>query len=409
MSEASDRDAGDPLGPFREKFDLPDGLIYLDGNSLGPLLHSVRDRVADVVSREWGQDLITSWNRNGWMELAGRVGGKLAPIIGADPEDVIACDSTSVNIFKLMSAALKLNPGRPVILSEKRNFPTDLYIAQGLVEYLGAPYEVRLIEDGVDVADHLSNEIGLVMLTQVDYRTGRKLDMAGITEAVHKSGALVLWDLAHSAGAFPVDLRGANADFAVGCGYKYLNGGPGAPAFLYCAKAHQDRIQPLMSGWLGHASPFDFSSDYAPAPGIARHIVGTPPVLSLAALDEALTLFEAVDLNQLAAKSAGLTAFFMDEVARHSPDHGLSCVTPIDAGRRGSQVSYRHSNGYAVMQALIDHGVIGDFRDPDIIRFGFAPLYNSYQDVETAAETLAEILEQEIWQDPRYQTRSAVT
>ena len=268
------RDAVDPLKSFRDRFDIPEGLIYLDGNSLGPLLISVRDRVADVVSREWGQDLITSWNKNKWMELAGRIGGKIAPMIGAGGHEVLAADSTSINIFKLLSAALKMRPGRRVILSEGGNFPTDLYIAEGLVSLLGGDYSLRLMDKAENLADYLDDDVAVVMITQVDYRTGRKLDMAAVTERVHDAGALMLWDLAHSAGAFPVDLNGAKADFAVGCGYKYLNGGPGAPAFLFVADRHQDAIQPALSGWLGHASPFAFTSDYKPAGGVARQFVG---------------------------------------------------------------------------------------------------------------------------------------
>ena len=403
------RDAADPLTPFRNRFDIPEGLIYLDGNSLGPLLNSVRDRVADVVTREWGQDLITSWNKNKWMELASRIGGKIAPMIGAEPHEVLAADSTSINIFKLLSAALKMRPGRKVILSEAGNFPTDLYIAEGLVSLLGGDYSLRLMDQAEDLADHLDDDVAVVMITQVDYRTGRKLDMAAVTEQVQEAGALMLWDLAHSAGAFPVDLNGAKADFAVGCGYKYLNGGPGAPAFLYVADRHQEAIQPALSGWLGHASPFAFTSDYKPAGGIARHTVGTPPVLSMSALDEALSLFAEVPMEGLLQKSRQLTGLFIELVEQECAGFGLELATPRDDAARGSQVSFRSQNGYAIMQALIARKVIGDFRDPDIMRFGFAPLYISYADVWDAVAVLRDVLETGAWNVDAFKQRAAVT
>ena len=403
------RDAADPLQSFRNRFDIPDGLIYLDGNSLGPLLNSVRDRVADVVSREWGQDLITSWNKNKWMELASRIGGKIAPMIGAGGHEVLAADSTSINIFKLLSAALKMRPGRAVILSEAGNFPTDLYMAEGLVSLLGGDYSLRLMDKAENLADHLDDDVAVVMITQVDYRTGRKLDMAAVTKQVQDAGALMLWDLAHSAGAFPVDLNGAKADFAVGCGYKYLNGGPGAPAFLFVPDRHQDVIQPALSGWLGHANPFAFTPDYKPAGGIARHTVGTPPVLSMSALDEALSLFAEVPMEGLLRKSQQLTGLFITLVEQECAGHGLELATPRDDAARGSQVSFRSQNGYAIMQALIARNVIGDFRDPDIMRFGFAPLYISYADVWDAVAVLRDVLETGAWDVDAFKQRAAVT
>lgn len=403
------RDAADPLKPFRNRFDIPDGLIYLDGNSLGPLLNTVRDRVSDVVSREWGQDLITSWNKNHWMELAGRIGGKLAPMIGAQGHEVLAADSTSINLFKLLSAALKMRPDRRVILSEAGNFPTDLYIAEGLVSLLGGEYSLRLMDKAENLADHLDEDVAVVMVTQVDYRTGRKLDMTAVTKQVQDAGALMLWDLAHSAGAFPVDLNGAKADFAVGCGYKYLNGGPGAPAFLFVADRHQAEIQPALSGWLGHASPFAFTNSYAPANGIARHTVGTPPVLSMSALDEALSLFNEVPMQDLLQKSRQLTGVFITLVEQECAGHGLELATPREDERRGSQVSFRSRNGYPIMQALIQRKVIGDFRDPDIMRFGFAPLYISYTDVWDAVAILRDVLETGAWDVDAFKQRAAVT
>ena len=403
------RDAADPLKTFRDRFDIPDGVIYLDGNSLGPLLNSVRDRVSDVVSREWGQDLITSWNKNHWMELAARIGAKLAPMIGAEAHEVLAADSTSINIFKLLSAGLKMRPGRKVILSEAGNFPTDLYMAEGLVSLLGGAYSLRLMDKAENLADFLDDDVAVVMITQVDYRTGRKLHMTAVTRQVQDAGALMLWDLAHSAGAFPVDLNGAKADFAVGCGYKYLNGGPGAPAFLFVADRHQATIQPALSGWLGHANPFAFTNSYAPANGIARHTVGTPPVLSMSALDEALSLFADVAMEDLLLKSRQLTGLFITLVEQECAGFGLELATPREDAARGSQVSFRSQNGYPIMQALIARKVIGDFRDPDIMRFGFAPLYISYTDVWDAVAVLRDVLETGAWDASAFKQRAAVT
>ena len=403
------RDAADPLKTFRDRFDIPDGVIYLDGNSLGPLLNSVRDRVSDVVSREWGQDLITSWNKNHWMELAARIGAKLAPMIGAEAHEVLAADSTSINIFKLLSAGLKMRPGRKVILSEAGNFPTDLYMAEGLVSLLGGDYSLRLMDKAENLADFLDDDVAVVMITQVDYRTGRKLHMTAVTRQVQDAGALMLWDLAHSAGAFPVDLNGAKADFAVGCGYKYLNGGPGAPAFLFVADRHQATIQPALSGWLGHANPFAFTNSYAPANGIARHTVGTPPVLSMSALDEALSLFADVAMEDLLLKSRQLTGLFITLVEQECAGFGLELATPREDAARGSQVSFRSQNGYPIMQALIARKVIGDFRDPDIMRFGFAPLYISYTDVWDAVAVLRDVLETGAWDASAFKQRAAVT
>ncbi|MDJ0684232.1 MAG: kynureninase [Alphaproteobacteria bacterium] len=403
------RDLADPLRAYRSFFELREGLIYLDGNSLGVLPHGVAERVADVVCREWGCDLITSWNKNDWMGLAPRIGAKLARLIGAAPGEVIAADSTSINIFKLLTAALKLRPSRRVILSEKGNFPTDLYMAQGLIDLLGGTYELRLVEDGADLSGALDQDVAVVMLTQVDYRTGRMLDMAATTQAAHQTGALVLWDLAHSAGAFPVDLNGSDADFAVGCGYKYLNGGPGAAAFLYVAERLQDAINPALSGWLGHEAPFAFDGDYRPAPGIARHLVGTPPVLSFAAFDQALSVFDTVDMGLVREKSKALSDLFIQLVESRCAGHGLTLASPRDAAQRGSQVSFGSDNGYPIMQALIAQDVIGDFRAPNLMRFGFTPLYIGYADIWDAVERLRIILETCAWDTEAFKQRSAVT
>ncbi len=399
-------DAEDPLGDRRDLFEIPDGVVYLDGNSLGALTKSARERVARVAAEEWGVSLIRGWNRHGWIDLPARVGERIGRLVGAEPGSVVACDSTSVNVFKLAAAALSLRPGRRVILSDSGNFPTDLYVVEGLSDLLGRGHELRIVEPEA-VEGAIDEAVALVMLTEVDYRTGRLHDMARITRAAHAAGALTLWDLAHSAGAFPVDLAGAGADLAVGCGYKYLNGGPGAPAFLYVASRLQEEVAPPLAGWMGHAAPFAFDLGYAPAAGVDRMRVGTPPVLSLAALDAALDAFDGVDMAAVRAKSMALGDLFVAEVEARCPD--LVLASPREAARRGSQVSFRHTEGYAVMQALIDREVIGDFRAPDIIRFGFTPLYLRHADVLRAAEVLADILHHRLWDRLEYKQRAKVT
>ena len=420
-----DRDRRDPLGALRDRFDLPDGLVYLDGNSLGPLPRSVRERLRDVVERQWGRDLIRSWNLHGWIDLPLRVGEKIAPLVGAAPGEVAVADSTSVNLFKLLAGASELRPDRPVIVSERDNFPTDLYIADGLGRLRargdrqdGAD-RLRTVERGDvagldEVLESSGGEVAVVMLTHVDYRTGELHDMAAVTERVHAAGALMLWDLSHSTGALDVDLREAGADLAVGCGYKYLNGGPGAPAFLYVARRHQQAIRSPLQGWLGHAEPFAFSPDYRPADGVARFLCGTPPILGLAALDAALDLFAEVDLAALRAKSLALGQLFLELVEQEcaawlGEEEGLAIACPRDGARRGSQVSLRHPEGYAIVQALIGRGVIGDFRAPDVLRFGLAPLYLRFVDVWDAVAHLREVLAGEEWRRPENRRRSAVT
>lgn len=401
-------DAQDPLAPLRDEFLLPEGLLYLDGNSLGALPKATPDRVAELIEQEWGRDLITSWNKHGWIDLPRRVGDKLARLIGAGPGEVVVSDSTSVNLFKLLAAALPLVPGRRVILSERDNFPTDLYIAEGLAASLGQGHALRLVESDA-LAAAIGDDIALVLLTHVNYRTGAMHDMAALSAAAHRAGALILWDLAHSAGAVPVDLTEAGADFAVGCGYKYLNGGPGAPSFLWVAPRHQERCRQPLSGWLGHAAPFAFEPSYRPAPGIGRFLCGTPPVLSLAALEAGIDLMLAADPALLREKSLGLTRCFIEAVEQECAGLGLDLVTPREAARRGSQVSFRHASGYPVMQALIQRGVIGDFRAPDILRFGFAPLYTRFADAWDAAAALAEVLRTRAWDRPEFHRRAAVT
>lgn len=396
-------DAADPLARHREAFVLPEGVIYLDGNSLGPLTRRARERVARAVESEWGEGLIRSWNSAGWIDLPHKVAAKIARLVGARSEDVVVTDSTSVNLFKVLNAALtRAAEGRTVILSEPGNFPTDLYIAEGVAALNGA--ELRLSED---VLADLDETVAVLMLTEVDYRTGARHDMRAVTEAAHAAGALAVWDLAHSTGAFPVDLEGAGADFAVGCGYKYLNGGPGAPAFVWAAERHQDAVQPL-SGWFAHAAPFAFEPAFRPAPGMRRYLTGTAPVLSMTALDAALDVFDGVDMRAVAAKSAELCDLMIARVEARCGD-ALRLASPRDRRVRGSQVSFRCPTGYPVMQALIAEGVIGDFRAPDILRFGFTPLYTRFVDVYDAVEILADILATGRWDQPRFHRRAAVT
>ncbi|MEX0341246.1 MAG: kynureninase [Erythrobacter sp.] len=397
-------DAGDPLAQFRARFDVPEGVIYLDGNSLGCLPRATPARLEQVVREEWGRDLIRSWNSAGWIDLPAKVGAKIAPLIGAQPHEVIACDSVSVNLFKLISAALKLRPGRKVVLSEPGNFPTDVYMIEGL-ESQGLA-ERRLVERD-RLADALDDDVALLLLTHAHYKTGELFDMAALTKAAHEAGALVLWDLSHSGGALPVDLNACKADFAVGCGYKYLNGGPGAPAYAYVAERHLAATQQPLSGWFGHAAPFAFSDDYTPAPGIERLLCGTPGILGLAALEVGVDLIAEIGVERLYAKSQALSEFFRQCLAESGV--ALDLVGPPDPGARGSQLSFRHAEAYAICQALIARGVIGDFREPDILRFGFAPAYLRFADMAEAARHVAEVLETGEWQREEFRERAAVT
>jgi len=414
-------DARDVLRPLRDHFVLPDGVIYLDGNSLGVLPNSAAARVAEVITREWGQDLIRAWNSAGWFTLPQRLGDKIASLIGAGPGEVVATDSTSVNLYKVLSAALGMAaedaPARKVIVSERSNFPTDLYIAEGLCRERG--YRLQLVEPD-DITAALTQDAAVLMLTHVNYRTGAMHDMAALTQAAHAAGVLVVWDLAHSAGAVPVDLQGANADFAVGCGYKYLNGGPGAPAFVWVHPRHTDRFCQPLSGWWGHAAPFEFTPDYQPAPGITRYLCGTQPILSLAALECGLDVFGAADalggMGALRAKSLALTDLFITLVEERCAGHGLALVTPREHAQRGSQVCLSRSEGaYAIVQALIARGVIGDFRAGDgaahldILRFGFTPLYVGFEDVWHAVEHLKQVLDSGEWQRAEFNQKHAVT
>ncbi len=402
LDEARALDAADPLAAYREQFALPEGVIYLDGNSLGALPKATPAALADVATRQWGDRLIRSWNE-GWIDAPQRIGAKIAPLIGAAADEVIIGDTTSTHLFKALVAALRANPDRHTVLSEAGNFPTDLHIAEGAVACVpGARLKVVA---RADLAEALDEDTAVLLLTHVHYKTGERFDMTAWTARAHDAGALMLWDLSHSVGAVPIDLNGADADLAVGCTYKYLNGGPGAPAFIYVATRWQDRLASPLSGWMGHAAPFAFEDAYRPAPGMKRWLAGTPAMLSTAALETALDLWADIDQHAVAAKSARL----FDILAAAGDALGLDCVSPRDPAQRGSHISFRHPHAHAITQALIAHGVVGDFRDPDILRLGLTPLYLSHEDAWCAGEMLKKIVETGEWQNPQYSERLAVT
>ncbi|SCY76511.1 kynureninase [Paracoccus tibetensis] len=388
----------------RKAFHLPEGIIYLDGNSLGPMPVAAAEKVAAMMRDEWAQMLITGWNKAGWYQQPRRVGDRLARLIGARQGEVVMGDTLTIKVFQAISAALRLNPGRRVILSDSGNFPSDLYTAEGLAQATGATLRV-VTPDEVEAA--IDDSLAVLMLTEVDYRTGRRHDMAALTARAHAAGALTVWDLAHSAGAVDVDLHAADADFAVGCTYKYLNGGPGAPAFIWTHPRHAKAAAPILQGWMGHDAPFAFEPAYRPAGGIERMRVGTPPVIALAALEAALDVWDGVEMADLRAASIALSQRFIAGVEASCP--GLILNSPRDPAQRGSQVGFRHPQAYAVMQALIAQGVIGDFRAPDVLRFGFAPLYNSAEDVDQAVQILARILQTGSWDRPHFHEKAAVT
>ncbi|MFD1744510.1 kynureninase [Rhizobium helianthi] len=394
----------------RSLFHMPDGVIYLDGNSLGPLPVNAQQRVMETMKDQWGDMLIRGWNDGGWMQMPRRVGDRVGRLIGAPAGTVIMGDTLSIKVYQALASAIDLVTGqdgqRRVILSDSGNFPSDLYIAEGLIQSLDRGYELKVVAPE-EVEAAIDETVAVTMLTEVDYRTGRLHDMKALTARAHAAGALTVWDLAHSAGAIPVDLAGAQADFAVGCTYKYLNGGPGAPAFIYVAPKWAEKARPALSGWMGHERPFAFDLTYRPGDGIERMRVGTPPILALAALDAALDAWEGVDMADVRAKSIALCDLFIAEVEARCP--GLTLASPREGTRRGSQVSFRHGEGYAIMQALISRGVIGDFRAPDAIRFGFTPLYIDEQDVVQAVDVLEDIIANRLWDEPRFKQKALVT
>jgi kynureninase len=387
-------------------FHLPDGVIYLDGNSLGPLPKAAAGRVGRMITEEWGRELIRGWNSAGWMTEPRRIGDRIGRLIGAPEGTVVLGDTLSIKVYQALASALELNPARRVILSDSGNFPSDLYMADGLLKSLARGYALEIVSPE-DVEAAIDDTVAVVMLTEVDYRTGRLHDMKALTQKAHSAGALTIWDLAHSAGAIPVDVSGAGADFSVGCTYKYLNGGPGAPAFIYVAPAHVDRVRPALSGWLGHQAPFAFDLDYRAGSGIERLRVGTPPVIAMAALDAALDVWEGVGMSDVRKASIALSDLFIREVEARCPE--LTLASPRDGNMRGSQVSFRHANGYAIMQALIARGVIGDFRSPDMMRFGFTPLYIGESEVRAAVDAIADVMTNRRWDSAEYRKMALVT
>lgn len=416
LSEATSLDAADCLAPMRAQFALPGGVIYLDGNSLGPLPKDVAEGVMGAVNTEWGEGLIRSWNDADWVNLPLRTAAKLAPIIGADIGNLVVTDSTSINLFKALAAAIgqagvtdKAGKRRK-ILTERDNFPTDNYIAEGVVKLSGGAHEIIQLGSPDEILPAMDNSVAVLMLSHVNYRTGYRHDLSSLTKAAHQHGILVIWDLAHSAGAMPIDLGAADVDFAVGCTYKYLNGGPGSPGYIYVAPRQQGGFQQPLSGWFSHRAPFDFTPDYQPATDISQYLSGTPPVLSMVALDRALDLWVDVDLDAVREKSVALTDYFITLVESKCDGYGLQLITSRQGDLRGSQISFTHADGgYAIVQALIAVGVIGDFRSPNIMRFGFAPLYIGFADVWHAVDKLATILKTNSWQKPEFQNRKTVT
>lgn len=406
-------DEKDPLAEFKSHFALPPGVIYLDGNSLGAMPRSAHARSAQVVEQEWGVGLIRSWNSANWFELPSRLGNKLGRLVGAGEDEVVITDTTSLNLFKSLAAALRIqrqaHPGRRVIVSERDNFPTDLYMVQGMMDLLQQGYALRLVDEPAGLERAIDDEVAVLLLSHVNYRTGAMHDMAAVTAMAHRHAVLTIWDLAHSAGAVPVDLRGAQADFAVGCTYKYLNGGPGAPAFIWVAARHRDRFWQPLSGWWGHSRPFDMAADYQPADGIRRYLCGTQPVVSMALVECGLDIALQADMSRVREKSLALTDLFISLVQSRCHGHPLVLVTPLDHAIRGSHVSFSHPQGYAVMQALIARGVIGDYREPGLLRFGITPLYLGHADIWDAVEILKDILDTGSWDQPAFHRRTLVT
>jgi kynureninase len=401
-------DKKDTLSSFRTRFELPNDIIYLDGNSLGAQPKAALAVAKDVVGRQWGQDLIKSWNTAGWFDMPYRLGDKLAVLLGADAGEMLVTDSTGINLYKILALAAKLNPERSVLLMENDNFPTDVYMAQGLIDQLGGSHTLKLVP-GDEIMAAIDDSVAAVSITQVNYKTGRLLDMAAITAKAHACGALAIWDLCHSAGALPVNLNGCNVDFAVGCTYKYLNGGPGSPAFIFAAKRHQNKASQPLSGWWGHSDPFAFSRDYAASPNISQMACGTQPITSMAMIECGLDMFLDADMAEIRKKSNTLCDLFIELMESRCGDFGFELNSPRDGTKRGSQISFNHDNGYAIVKALIARGVIGDFRAPANMRFGFAPLYVRYVDVWDAVEHLRDIMATGEWRKDIYNQQDAVT
>ena len=409
LALAKKYDLEDPLAEQKSAFDLPANVIYLDGNSLGPLPKSAKQRVKQVVDKEWGEDLITSWNVNSWIDLPRNTGEKIAKLIGASPDQVICCDSISVNLFKLLCAALRLNAPRNKVVTTADNFPTDGYMVQGLSGLLGDDRCELVCIDEDDILDSLSDDVGVLLLTQINFRTGKKLDIALITEKAHEAGILVIWDLAHSAGVMPVLLDQWDVDFAVGCGYKFLNGGPGAPAFIYVTKRLQQQYQQPLMGWMGHAAPFAFNGKYQSAEGVQQNLVGTPSVVSMSLLDASLDVFSQLDMNTVFEKSQKLIEWFVDVAEQLDLVEQFEVITPLDQTQRGAQFAMQHEHAYAICQALINENVIADFRAPNILRLGFSPLFLSFTDIVNAAICLSDIMASQRYLEPRFTIKQKVT
>ncbi len=410
FERAKEKDRADGLASKRGEFLLPENIIYLDGNSLGPVTKNATKRIKEVTEKEWGVGLIRSWNDSGWVDLPKKVGSKIAPLLGVQAENVIMADSTSVNLFKVLSVACAAHPCRKTIITETNNFPTDNYIIEGFTRQLDRGFEITYVDKPEDIISSINKSVSVVVLTHINYKNGEMLDISEITKATHKAGALIIWDLAHSAGAVPLELENWRVDFAIGCSYKYLNGGPGAPGYLYVADRHIGKFNQPLTGWFAHKSPFAFKPQYEPAEDISQYLCGTPPVLSSIALDAALDVWTNVNLQDVRQKSLELTDYFIKLVEQCCSDPALQLITPRDHKLRGSQVSFTYpEGGYAIMSALIEDGVIGDFRAPNILRFGFTPLYTSFSDVWLAADKLKTILETRSWDHPRFHDRKLVT
>ena len=401
-------DREDALAPLRDEFVLPEGVIYLDGNSLGAMPAHAPARIHEVMTQQWGHDLVRSWNVHDWFAMPHRLGARIAPLIGARDDEVVVTDSTGINLFKLIAMALRLRPLRKVIVMEEDNFPTDTYIAQGLAALLDAGHQIRFA-GREDITSAITDDVALVALTHVHYKTGAFFDMPAITAQAHAAGALMCWDLCHSAGAMALDLNGAEADFAVGCGYKYLNGGPGAPAFAFVAQRHQGQAEQPLTGWWSHAEPFAFARDYRPAKGINQMLSGTQSVLAMAALECGIDIMTRADMDLVRQKSMALGDAFAALMEDQCAGHGFTLASPRDPAARASQIAYRHEHGYAIVQALIEVGVVGDFRAPDIIRFGLTPLYTRYTDIWDAVQAIRTVMEEKLWQAPRFSRRDTVT